>query len=199
MKSFIEKARKIHRNQKGFTLIELLVVMAILALLVGLVLPNFFGIYEDNAVLMIEQQHHSLRTAVFLYHQDTGEWPTEVSWDRPVDHDNRELWSRQGVTGWDGPYIERPILQYNRWGGGWGVLEGRSLNVTGVDDLYTVLVHTMVPNEVAEGVDTAMDDGVRTTGAVQFGTVAPWHDDFPGNIDDDVNNVNLVIVIARQE
>lgn len=72
MNSFIEKARKIHRNQKGFTLIELLVGMAFLTLLVGLVLLNFFRIVDEIDSLMIQDQHKEMFEAGLLYYQDTG-------------------------------------------------------------------------------------------------------------------------------
>ncbi|MFW0860139.1 MAG: type II secretion system protein, partial [Dehalococcoidia bacterium] len=79
MKSFIKRARKIHRSEKGFTLIELLVVMAILAVLVGLVVPNFFGMTYEAEATMIAGQHEKLREAVFMYYIDTGQFPTEWS------------------------------------------------------------------------------------------------------------------------
>lgn len=205
MKAFMNKARKIHRNQKGFTLIELLVVMAILALLVGLVVPNLFGRGEDADVVQIQRQHDTLRTAVSLYHMDTGAWPTEWSGAGIGTEGSHQLWFADDVSGWDGPYIDRPILQDNRWGGHWGVSENRRLNVTGADNtvagggvFFTVLRYEDVPEEVAEALDEAMDDGVRTTGAVQYGGHAWPHNHVDsGGPSDDANF--LEIIIARRE
>ncbi|MBT9141427.1 MAG: Type II secretion system protein G [Dehalococcoidia bacterium] len=212
MKSFIKRARKIHRSEKGFTLIELLVVMAILAVLVGLVLPNFFGITDEADSIQIQGQHEKMREAVYLYYTDTGEWPTEWSGsDLAADH-HHQLWldadditgGALTVGGWDGPYLDRPILQENKWGGNWGVVESRRLNLAGANntpgaggELYTALLYENVPLEVAEALDAAMDDGERTTGAVQYGGL-DWphnHVDSGGPADDD--NF-LAIIIAKQ-
>ena len=200
---FITKiAKRLHRGEKGFTLIELLVVLAILAVIVGLVVPNFFGIMDGADAVQIQGQHEKMREAVFLYHEDTGEWPTEYSrydFTYPWKH---QLWLDNGVANWDGPYIDRPILQDNRWGGcTWGVHEDRRLNVAGKDnsgaDMYTVLLYNEVPLEVAEDIDEAMDDGVRYTGAVQFGGIGwPNGHSESGGTADDANF--LEIIIARQ-
>ncbi|MCL0069695.1 type II secretion system GspH family protein [Dehalococcoidia bacterium] len=193
MKSFIEKARKIHRNQKGFTLIELLVVMAILALLVGLVVPNFFDITHEADATQIMGQHEKMQQAVFLYYQDTGQWPTEWSGADEGDTAQRQLWHADNVVGWDGPYLERPILQENRWGGYWGVVENRErCGAPGDIFDYTVLLYSNVPREVCRDIDERMDDGKWWDGFVQYyGT--DWGDGDP----DDANF--LSIVIARQQ
>ncbi|MCL0087835.1 type II secretion system GspH family protein [Dehalococcoidia bacterium] len=205
MKRLIDKARKIHRNQKGFTLIELLVVMAILALLVGLIVPNFFGVTDNADAIMIQGQHEKMREAVYLYHLDTGQWPTEWS-GAPLDNTAlHQLWHADNVGGWDGPYIERPILQENRWGGFWGVVENRRLNLTGLDNregyggvLFTAFLYANVPLHVARALDEAMDDGVRYTGAVQYGGVTwPNNHWMSGGAPDEDRNF-LVIIIARQ-
>jgi general secretion pathway protein G len=109
-------AKKLHRGEKGFTLIELPVVLAILAVLVGLVLPNLFGVTGEMDAIMIQGQHEKMREAVLLYHNDTGTWPTEwsaVGLNVTAQH---QLWLADNVTGWAGPYINRPILHENRWG-----------------------------------------------------------------------------------
>jgi general secretion pathway protein G len=187
---FIAKiANRVHRGESGFTLIEMLVVMAILAILVGLVVPHFFGIIEDADVAYIMAQHHQMRTAVFLYHRDTGRWPTEWS-GAPVDEvARRQLWHAANVSGWRGPYIDRPILQRNRWGGHWGVEANVLIPDVGVPVIpvprYTVFRHYRVPRVVAEAVDRRIDNGDPDTGAVQL---------FPLVGDP----VILTIVIARE-
>ena len=184
MKSLIEKARKIHRNQKGFTLIELLVVLAILALIVGLVVPNFFGLIEGAEHVQIQGQHEKMREAVFLYFEDTSDWPTE--WSGYNWESGSQLWSKNNIAGWQGPYLDRPIRQLNRWERHWGVREGIWLNVTGVTGYWTALVYEGVPASVMLAVDTAMDDGDLATGAVQRKHVV-------GN-----EELDLVIIIAEQ-
>ncbi|MCL0079679.1 prepilin-type N-terminal cleavage/methylation domain-containing protein [Dehalococcoidia bacterium] len=195
MKRLNDKARKIHRNQKGFTLIELLVVMAILAILVGLIVPNFFDITDEADATQIMGQHEKMQQAVFLYYTDTGQWPTEwsgASLDNTAQH---QLWHAGNVAGWDGPYLERPILQENRWGGHWGVFENRELTGApgGIFD-YTVLLYTNVPLEVCRDIDERMDDGKWGDGFVRyFGT--HWGYGEP----DDANFLSIVIARQHQE
>lgn len=207
MKSFIEKAKRMHRNQEGFTLVELLVVLAVLALLVGLVVPNFFDITARADATQIQGQHEKMREAVFLYHTDTYAWPTEWSGAGLGTGNQHQLWlaaddAGTGDTGgWDGPYIDRPILQKNRWGGDWGVYEDRILNLAELDnttgDEYTVLRYENVPLEVAEALDAAMDDGVWYSGAVQYGG-DDWPSNHPTSGGGPLDSNFLEIIIARQ-
>lgn len=188
-------------EEKGFTLIELLVVMAILAFIVGLIVPNLMGVVDNLSSITMQGQHEKMREAVLLYHIDTGEWPTEYS-SYFVGIENRhQLWHEDSVGGWDGPYLDRPILQENRWGGYWGVYENRRLDLVLEDnsgaDMYTSLLYSEVPLEVAESLDEAMDDGVRYTGAVQYGGVTwPSNDSESGGTADDDNY--LEIIVAKQ-
>ena len=208
MKGFIEKAKRMHHNQDGFTLVELLVVLAILALLVGLVMPNFFEITGEKDAILMQSQHQKMRVAVFLYHMDTGEWPTEWSGAGLDTENQHQLWfatndaDNGDVGGWDDPYIDRPILQNNRWGGNWGVYEDRILNLTELDnttgDLYTVLRYENVPLEVAEALDEAMDDGRWYSGAVQFGG-NDWPSNHPASGGGPLDSNFLEIIIAEQQ
>ena len=129
MKRLISKyARGLHYGEKGFTLLELMVVLAILALLVGLVVPNFFTITKDAPVTIIQGQREKAMEAVYLYHEDCDEWPTELSGALLDTEGDHQLWNNEDntglgtVNGWDGPYIDRPIFQKDKWDGHWGVL-----------------------------------------------------------------------------
>ena len=207
MKGFIEKTKRMHRNQDGFTLVELLVVLAIVAVLVGLVIPNVFEIPTQADVTQIQRQHEKMRAAVFLYHMDTAQWPTEWSGAGLGAGNQHQLWLAANdagtgdVGGWDGPYLDRPILQNNRWGGDWGVHEDRILNLAVLDnttgDEYTVLRYEKVPLGVAEALDAAMDDGLWYSGAVQFGG-NDWPSNHPISGGGPLDSNFLEIIIARQ-
>ncbi|MCL0058683.1 type II secretion system protein GspG, partial [Dehalococcoidia bacterium] len=156
-----------------------------------LVVPNFFDITDEAVATQIMGQHERMKEAVLLYYTDTGEWPTEwsgASLDNTALH---QLWRAGGVAGWDGPYLERPILQENRWEGYWGVFENRKLTGAAGGN-YTVLLHSNVPREVCRDIDERMDDGRWWAGLVRYyGT--DWGDGEP----DDANF--LSIAIARQQ
>ena len=198
MKSLISKyARGLHYGEKGFTLLEVMVVLAILAILVGLVVPNFFKITEDAPAVMIQGQREKAMEAVYLYHEDCDEWPTEWSGALLATEGDHQLWNNEDdagtgtVTGWDGPYIDRPIFQKDKWGGEWGVVETRTLaNLAGN---FTVLFYDNVPDEVCIKVDSAMDNGPTgwNSGAVQYHGNNQWS----GAPND---NNRLIIVIAKE-
>ncbi|MCL0060353.1 hypothetical protein M1N88_00475 [Dehalococcoidia bacterium] len=121
----------------------------------NLVLPNLFGVTDDADAIMIQGQHEKMREAVYLYHLDTGEWPTEWSEgdlsSGSSDRGDHQLWGSRNdgdtddVGGWDGPYVDRPILQENKWGGYWGVYEDVNVAIyDGSDHVhadYTVLAY----------------------------------------------------------
>ena len=175
MKTFIDKAKKIHRNQKGFTLIELLVVLAILAVIVGLVMPNFFEIIPGARTTMIRGQHEKMREAVFSFYIDTGTFPNEWS----DDGGKRQLTNNTPpASDWNGPYLERPPVP-NDWGGVTRVvyadpwytteLPGRRFDIGGGattgKDSYLLLSNVprsvcIILDRLIDGTDDDWDSGV---------------------------------------
>ena len=178
----INAIRRTGRSQKGFTLLEVVVVVAILAILVGLVLPNLSGIIGNARTTMVQGQLEKAREASFFFHADTGTWPDEYS-----DNDGdgyRQLTNGKEtggslVTNWDGPYFERPFLS-NGWGGvtrimlddasGRAHLNGYDFDISGTatpgSDCY--LYFSKVPRKVCKTIDKKLDG---TTDNYNHGTV----------------------------
>ncbi|MFP3975315.1 MAG: PKD domain-containing protein [Dehalococcoidia bacterium] len=165
MKRLLSIPNRLNKGETGFTLIELMVVLTILAIIVGLVVPNVFGIAKGAECTMIVGQHEKMREAVFMYYIDTNQWPTEWSGNTNTDDpEEHELWN-DDCSGWDGPYLDRPIMQKNSWGEDWGVVENHTLSEMGV---FVCLVYEGVPDELAQCVDDKMDDRAASSGAVQW-------------------------------
>lgn len=61
--------------RRGFTLIELLVVMAIIATLLTIALPRYFGSVERSKEATLHQDLAILRDALDKYYGDTGKYP----------------------------------------------------------------------------------------------------------------------------
>ena len=62
-------------RRRGFTLIELLVVMAIVATLLTIALPRFFGSIDKSKEAVLKENLHQMREAINRYHADRGKYP----------------------------------------------------------------------------------------------------------------------------
>ena len=63
----------------GFTLIELLTVMAIIALLLALALPRYFGHIEKSREVILKQDLAAMRDAIDKFHGDKGRYPESLN------------------------------------------------------------------------------------------------------------------------
>ena len=62
-------------NNKGFTLIELLAVMVIIALLLTIAVPKYFGSVNRSRESILRQDLATMREALDKYYSDTGQYP----------------------------------------------------------------------------------------------------------------------------
>jgi general secretion pathway protein G len=62
----------------GFTLVELLVVMAIIATLLTLAVPRYFGSIEKSKEAVLKQNLATLRDSLDKYYGDTGRYPDSL-------------------------------------------------------------------------------------------------------------------------
>ncbi|HEY8252029.1 MAG TPA: prepilin-type N-terminal cleavage/methylation domain-containing protein [Burkholderiales bacterium] len=62
-------------RRNGFTLIELLVVLAVIATLLTLALPRYFGSLERSKDAVLKENLHQMREAISLYYADKGRYP----------------------------------------------------------------------------------------------------------------------------
>jgi general secretion pathway protein G len=63
---------------RGFTLIELLVVMSIVALLVAIAVPRYFGSLEKSKETVLKQTLSVTREALDSFYSDTGKYPENL-------------------------------------------------------------------------------------------------------------------------
>ena len=61
--------------KKGFTLIELLVVMAIIATLLTIAVPRYFGSLERSKEAVLKENLYQMRDAISKYYADKGKYP----------------------------------------------------------------------------------------------------------------------------
>jgi general secretion pathway protein G len=67
-----------HVVRRGFTLIELLVVMAIIATLLTLALPRYFGSVDKSKEVTLVQSLVTMRDAIDKFYADNGRYPEQL-------------------------------------------------------------------------------------------------------------------------
>lgn len=68
----------LRRSRAGFTLIELIVVMAIVALLVSIAVPRYFGSLQKSRETVLLQTLAATRDALDKFYGDTGKYPESL-------------------------------------------------------------------------------------------------------------------------
>ena len=65
-------------KRRGFTLIELLVVLAIIATLLTLTLPRYFGSLDKSREAVLKENLFQMRDAISRYAADKGRYPESL-------------------------------------------------------------------------------------------------------------------------
>lgn len=63
---------------RGFTLIELMVVIAIIATLLTLAVPRYFGSLEKSREAVLKENLHAMRDSLQKYYSDKGKYPDKL-------------------------------------------------------------------------------------------------------------------------
>jgi general secretion pathway protein G len=63
---------------RGFTLIELLVVLAVVALLLTIAVPRYFGSLDSSREAVLKENLHQFRAALDKYFGDKGRYPESL-------------------------------------------------------------------------------------------------------------------------
>jgi prepilin-type processing-associated H-X9-DG protein/prepilin-type N-terminal cleavage/methylation domain-containing protein len=93
------------RRRDAMTLIELLVTIAIIALLVGLILPAVQKVRESANAIKCKNNLHQIGLALAQYHDGHGSFPPGVSWANGKDPFPHMTWLTRLL-----PYIEQNDL-----------------------------------------------------------------------------------------
>ena len=65
-------------GQRGFTLIELLVVLAIIATLISIAAPQYFGVSDRARETTLKEDLNVMRDAIDKFYGDTGKYPDSL-------------------------------------------------------------------------------------------------------------------------
>lgn len=78
MASRIASGKRPSPRGAGFTLIELLVVLAIIATLVSIAAPQYFGASDRAKETVLREDLNVMRDAIDKFHGDTGKYPDSL-------------------------------------------------------------------------------------------------------------------------
>jgi general secretion pathway protein G len=65
-------------RQPGFTLIELLVVLSIVALLLSIAVPRYYGSLDKSKEAVLKENLYQVRDAIGKYYADKGKYPESL-------------------------------------------------------------------------------------------------------------------------
>jgi prepilin-type N-terminal cleavage/methylation domain-containing protein len=74
----IKKVIMHRKTSRGFTLIEMLVVMAIIALLLTIALPRYFGSLEKSKDIALQENLKVIRITLDKFYADKGRYPDNL-------------------------------------------------------------------------------------------------------------------------
>jgi general secretion pathway protein G len=77
-------------GKRGFTLIELLVVMTIIALLLTIAVPRYFGSVDRTREAVLHENLATLRDSLDKFYADTGKYPVALG-DLVAQHYLRKI------------------------------------------------------------------------------------------------------------
>jgi len=169
----------------GFTLLELIVVIAILAILAGILTPIAKSAIDDARATKIGGVADTLSKAAQKYYFDTNSVAREYS-NTTATTNRRLTLQAGGVTGWKGPYLDKPLRDADNpfaqpirlldnldaatpGAAGFDLLGTGTPNQTGTGAVVEVYG---VPQAIAQIVNDTLDRGVpgswMTTGSVEY-------------------------------
>jgi general secretion pathway protein G len=99
----IYHSKKSLMSAGGFTLIELLIVVTIIALLAGLVVPQFIKQEEKATAKATKAQIELLGTALDTFRLDVGRYPSTQEGLAALNQ------KPGGLDRWDGPYLKKEV------------------------------------------------------------------------------------------
>lgn len=164
-------------RQRGFTLIEMIGVVAVIGILASVAAPMIFDAIRNARVTAFVEDVNALKTAVTRYYNDTGTFPTHIPTD---SRDTTKVLLRNPaaspIAGWDGPYVEKDIVNPFRAGGYRGIVSTTNANfqfdLDGDGNVDTTSVTVLRMDNVSDTDAQRISDILDSDGDVATGTAA---------------------------
>jgi prepilin-type N-terminal cleavage/methylation domain-containing protein len=172
-------------RRAGFSLIELVITMTVMAILVGVVSMRSGAVTTKAQATKIVSTVETYKTACTAYYGDTGQSAYEYTGYTGATY--HRLSQDPSISGWGGPYIERPISAAESpvnstvhlySSAVYANSDGFDIDGDGTADIAAnaacnVLCYWSVTAELAKAVDNIIDRSAATanwqnTGRVEF-------------------------------
>lgn len=101
------RVKKRELDSDGFTLIEMLVVMTVVALLMTLALPRYFGSLERSRETALRENLKVMRVTIDKFQADKGRYPEQL--EELVEHKYLRAVPVDPVTDTDKSWIAVPV------------------------------------------------------------------------------------------
>ncbi len=162
------------QRKRGFSLAEILVAIAIIAVVGAIVIPSIGGQLRSGDESRIQQDLTTLRTGAEQFLADVRRYPNSVGQlvAKPATTESGlvgGVYTSAQVGRWRGPYLNKDSVS--------AIKTGYDLSVTttfgyanfpGTTQKYLTVDIATVDTGYARGVDRKMDDGVESTGMIQY-------------------------------
>jgi prepilin-type N-terminal cleavage/methylation domain-containing protein len=166
---------KAQKRRSGFSLAEILVAIAISAVVAAVVIPSIGGQLRSGEESRVQQDLSNIRSGIEQFLADVHRYPNSIG--QLTNVPTASAAGQPGLTGgvytagqvgrWRGPYISKDSVLALKTG--FDVSMNTAFTaVTYAGISYLTITITSFDNTNATRLDQKMDDGVLTTGQIQW-------------------------------
>jgi prepilin-type N-terminal cleavage/methylation domain-containing protein len=169
------------KRRQGFTLVEVLVILAILALLVGVLVPTITNQVRKGDVQSVSSDLGNIRTGMEAFLSDVHRFPAFIShMSSPITVTDKDIniatYTSGLVSKWKGPYISKDTLPGGGFPTGFGGVIRDTLKVTayGNGTNYVGIIVTGIAAADFRELDAQIDGDTvlgQTKGLLRFSPV----------------------------
>jgi prepilin-type N-terminal cleavage/methylation domain-containing protein len=162
------------RQKQGFTLAEILVAIALIAVVSAIVIPSIGGQLRTGDESRVQQDLTSLRAAAEQFLADVRRYPNSVGQlaVKPATTESGltgGVYTTSQVARWRGPYLNKDSASAIKTGYDLTATTTFGfVNFPTTTQKYLTIDIASVDTGYARGIDRKMDDGVETSGMIQY-------------------------------